>query len=83
MGARELDDWAEFYAHEPWGSYRDNLHAGVIASVLVNGRPGRKARPVNPGDFVLRSAGDQRKKQTAQTLARLRALGKRNGNGPG
>lgn len=83
MPARELDDWAEYYAAEPWGAYRDNLHAGIIASVLVNGRPGRKQKTLGPGDFVLRSASDKRRGDTAKALARLRAIGKRkNVDGP-
>lgn len=83
MGARELDDWIEFYGLEPWGAYRDNLHAGVIASVLVNGQPGRRRKAVKPGDFLLRAVSDKRKTDTAKALGWLRAMGKRkDGNGP-
>lgn len=83
MPARELDDWAEYYASEPWGAYRDNLHAGIIASVVANSAPTRKrgAKALKPGDFVLRTVAEKRAQDTRRSLAHLRAIGTRkNGN---
>lgn len=85
MGAQELDDWVAFYGVEPWGAYRDNLHAGIIASAIVNMAPNRKrgAKAVKPGDFVLRAAEEKRAQDTRKSLNYLRAIGvKKSGNGP-
>lgn len=80
MGARELEEWMQFYAVEPWGAYRDNLHAGIIASAIVNGRPGRKGKAVKPGDFVLRSREEKRNEDTRRSLNYLRAIGAKRGD---
>jgi len=80
MGAREFDEWAEYYASEPWGAYRDNLHAGIIASVIVNSQPGRKRKPMAPGDFVLKTKQSKRAEDTRRSLNYLRAIGKKRGD---
>jgi hypothetical protein len=53
MSARELDDWTAYWQVEPWGPWRDNVHAGLIASVIanVNRRPGSRA--FSYADFML------------------------------
>jgi len=77
MGAGEYADWVEYYAAEPWGAYRDNLHTGIIASVIANVHRGKKGKAVKPADFLLRSRDDQRQSDTKQSLSYLRAVGVR------
>ncbi len=36
MGSAELTQWQAFYAVDPWGSWRDNYHAGLIATTVAN-----------------------------------------------
>ena len=33
MSSSELSDWIDYYKIEPWGSWRDNYHAALIASM--------------------------------------------------
>ena len=33
MGSSELSDWIDYYKLEPWGAWRDNYHAALIASM--------------------------------------------------
>ncbi len=46
MTAREFAEWRAYYALEPFGSWRDNYHAAMIAHILamVNSDP-KKSRP--------------------------------------
>lgn len=83
MGAREYDDWSAYYAVEPWGSYRDNLHAGIIAATVANAHKGKRAKALTPADFMLRSKSEQRATDTRRSLAHLRAIAQKrpkNGN---
>lgn len=77
MPARELDDWIRYYQVEPWGAYRDNLHAGIIASVMVN--RGRRGKKLSPADFVLKSRDDKRSEDTRRSLNYLRTIGVKRG----
>ena len=33
MSSSELSDWIDYYKIEPWGAWRDNYHAALIASM--------------------------------------------------
>ena len=33
MTSSELSDWIDYYKIEPWGAWRDNYHAALIASM--------------------------------------------------
>lgn len=48
-----------YYALEPWGAERDNVHAGIVAKAIydVNADPRRRAR-ISPTDFLLRERRD-------------------------
>lgn len=81
MGAKEFDEWAEYYSVEPWGAYRDNLHAGIIAATFANAHKKKTAKASKPADFLLRTQTEARAGETAKTLNGLRALGRKNGNG--
>lgn len=74
MTAAELDEWAEYYATEPFGAVRDNLHAGIIASVVVNALRGRGKPMISPADFVLVSAIERRRRSLSDGIAQLRKL---------
>lgn len=47
LPATDFHLMARYWAEEPWGPYRDNLHAGLIASAVINasGRAKKEARP--------------------------------------
>ena len=80
MSARELDDWARYYAQEPWGAVRDNMHAGLIAAEIRAPRIKRGKKLPTYKDFMFRDAETaraERRAGTVKALAALRASAKR------
>lgn len=50
-------DFAEYWAHfqlEPWGTEREDLRSGIVASTIANVNRDKKkrARPFLPSDFI-------------------------------
>lgn len=76
LGAAELDDWYAYWGEEPWGAYRDNVHAGLIAAACLAPyqKPGSK---VTYEDFMLKSAEKRRADDTSQSLDWLMAVAKK------
>ena len=77
MGNRDLMEWIAYYEIEPFGQYRDNLHAGMVASILYNANRGKRTKALEVSDFILRDRWEQREKQTAEFFGGLRALAKK------
>lgn len=75
LGCGEYADWLAFWEVEPWGAYRDNLHTGILASLLATPKKGHK-RPA-PSEFLLRTKDEQREQSTGKALSWLRAVAKR------
>lgn len=50
----DITDLLAYWQLEPWGPWRDNLHAAQIASILFNAHRGRNTKPSRPGDFFYR-----------------------------
>jgi hypothetical protein len=78
LSARELDDWRAFYAVEPWGAWRENLHAGLVASTIANVNRAKGSKAFSAMDFMLKerdSSADQIK--TAQVVGFLRAASRK------
>lgn len=65
-----------FYSMEPFGVYRDNLHTGLIASLLYNSNRSKRQRPMSPDDFIIRDAHGKAKKDADGFLQALRARAK-------
>lgn len=76
MGAAEYSSWCEYYRVEPWGSERDNLHAGIIAQQISRMIPSKK-KPPSVSDFMLRPAEDRKVEETVKNLGILRAMATR------
>lgn len=76
MPARELTEWGRYYAAEPFGQFRDNLHAGIVAAAILNSNRQRNSPVVSPSDFLLVSREQSRRRELAKSVARLRALAK-------
>jgi hypothetical protein len=62
---------------EPFGTWRDNAHAALIASVIANVNRGKNHKAYELADFMLVDRESSRVRQTTQTLKALRAIGKR------
>lgn len=50
---RELREWVEEYRRDPWGTWRDNSHAAMIATMIGNAFRGKDSRPLTVEDFML------------------------------
>jgi len=74
MTAAECDEWAEFASVEPFGSIRDNLHAGIIASLIINVLRGKNSRMVSPTDFLLVTSSERQRRSLSDGIKRLRVL---------
>ena len=74
LGAAELEEWIAFYESEPFGAYRDNMHAAMIAATIANGNRARGSEPVAPSQFMLGQSVDLAAERTGVTLDALRAL---------
>lgn len=82
MGSSELQEWMLFWRAEPWGPYRDNIHAGLIASILANIHRKKSAPAVTYQEFMLVDPVDHKNKKTRETLAWMKAVARRkNRNG--
>ena len=77
MGASELQEWMTYWRMEPWGSYRDNIHAGLIASTIANVYRSKNRRPVSFEEFMLSDRDLYKKKKTKETLAWMKSVATR------
>lgn len=78
MPASLLRDWQEYEVLEPFGAWRDNFHAGVIASVIGNGNrnPSKQPTPYKPSDFFYMDSQSQQEHADAEMIDALRARSK-------
>ena len=77
MSSRELDSWQRFWSVEPWGPYRDNMHAGILAASMLAPHVKKGKKPPTWRDFMLKdpaTAQRERKANTAHVLAQLKAM---------
>lgn len=85
MPARDVEMLQRFWAHEPWGPWRDNMHAAIIAAEIR--RPNlKKGSRVSLADFMLRHPADVedereqgRRKATSNLFQFFKLVGKRKG----
>ena len=80
MPATELLNWKAMYQIDPFGTFRDNLHTGMIASTVYNMQRGKNSRPMKATDFLIKDKNQRRAEETAQTLAALNRMAIKNGN---
>jgi hypothetical protein len=41
IDAQEFTEWMEFYHQEPWGEWRSDLRAGIVAATVANSAGGK------------------------------------------
>ena len=53
IDSRELSEWQAYEGLDPWGGWRGDLQAGIVASVVANTMGRRKGQPAfTPQDFL-------------------------------
>jgi hypothetical protein len=53
LDSQELTEWMAYYQIAPFGEFRRDLQAGVIASTSANIHRGENTKPYLPSDFLL------------------------------
>lgn len=71
---RELVEWMEEYRRDPWGTWRDNAHAALIASIMANAFRGKDMRPFSYEDFMLLDPETAEKRKAERIARSNRAL---------
>lgn len=74
----ELSEWMQFYTLDPWGTQRDDLQAGIIASTIANANSS-KGKAFQPMDFMPYSDGKQ-EQTTDDMKALLNTMAGQDGN---
>jgi hypothetical protein len=77
FGAAELNEWEAYWRQEPWGAYRDNIHTGLICSILSNIHRRKGAPEVSYDAFILRDKIEQQEMETRKTLSWFRGVARR------
>lgn len=77
MSAQELDSWELFWQVEPWGSYRDNIHAGIIASAVLAPHVQRGKKAPIYTDFLLRDKAETQQAAENNLLAFFKSVAKK------
>lgn len=77
MGASELEEWKLLWASDPWGPYRDNFHAALITSVLVNIHRKKNTKPIDYTEFMLSDREQYQRKKSKEFLSWMKAVGKK------
>jgi len=74
MTQRELEGWRLYWRTEPWGAWRDNLHAAVVAREVR--RPQlRKGAGNKLEDFFYRDPVERQADARAQVINLFRMIG--------
>lgn len=81
MPARHLWQLQRYWSEEPWGPWRDNMHAGLVASMLGNIHRKKGARPKGPEAYMLKRADVAKSDSLASTFAALKAQARKVGRG--
>jgi hypothetical protein len=80
LSDREYRSWLRYWAEEPWGPYRDNMHAAMLAVQILRPhvREGKKAPALE--DFMFKPPEDPeivRKRNALTFLAMLKSSAKK------
>lgn len=76
MPAAEVMGWRTFYELEPFGPWRDNFHAAMVAHIMANAHRGKNSRPLELADFFYSDPETRRNKNDAEVLGALEAMAK-------
>jgi len=69
----EYLSWQKYWVAEPWGSYRDNLHAAIIARE-VRRRYLKKGARSKLDDFMVVDPGERKREATGNLLDMLKMI---------
>jgi len=73
LPARELERWATYWNEEPWGVYRDNMHAALIITELLKPHL-KEGTTLNMDKFMLKPKADLDDAARAKFLVQLNSM---------
>ena len=68
MPASELMEWMEYERIEPFGAWRDNWHAALLASIMANANRKANSPPISMAEFFYTDPETARDRQEAAVL---------------
>jgi Protein of unknown function (DUF4035) len=63
LSSAEIGEWLAYYELEPFGEWRADLRAGIIASTVFNMNRGEHAAPARAADFMPDFSGERLRAQ--------------------
>jgi len=69
-----VQEWLEFYEIEPWGAWRDNFHAAMVACLIANAHRDPKKKAFGMSEFFYLDAQTSAEKKDEALLAFLEGL---------
>jgi hypothetical protein len=78
LPASQLIEWMEYERLEPFGSWRDNWHSAVLASIFGNAFRDPKRPPMKMQDFFYQDPETAQERADQEILANLRIMKKSN-----
>lgn len=68
-----FDEWKWDFEDDPWGDFRDDLRAGIIAALLFNAHRGKNTEAAKPTDFLMFN-GEQAEQSTEEMMLAAQKL---------
>lgn len=63
----QFEEWAAFYALEPWGFHIDDVRMGILASTILRAAGSKRSKPQ---DFLLGDRQQEEPDDFAKALAK-------------
>lgn len=74
MGSSEYEDWKAYWAEEPWGALRDNLHSGELTAMLYNIHRKQGTKAATARDFLFKSVKESSRDSLNKGVSWLRLV---------
>ncbi len=71
MSASEFHEWFVFYQMEPFGEWRSDLRAGIVASTFASAHRRKGSRRPTPKDFMPTFGEKEESRQSWQEQLRI------------
>jgi hypothetical protein len=52
MSSLQLSEWMAYERLDPFGQYREDYRAGIIAATIANANRSKKSKPFTPEQFI-------------------------------
>jgi hypothetical protein len=85
MTQREFERWRKYWAIEPWGPWRANMHAAILAQAMLLPHV-KKGAKIRLDDFMIMDPQERASKQQREAnqalMAMLRTMAQSQPGGP-